>query len=119
MSHRIFLKSKPGLRVERLSENLWSAQSKVHNLFITPKIEFSVDVKNQIKIKKYDVLKPALIYSILFAAIFLILDFLSESSLANGLGYLILGSSIFYFGIMSLLIFIVKVRIQKQLNNKS
>ena len=118
MSYKTIINSKSGLKVQRLGENLWSAQPKAYNLFTTPKIEFSLGPENQIQIKKYDLLRPSLIYSILFTSIFLICEFVFELNIGRGLGYLILGSTIFYFGLMSLLIYIAKHRIQSQLKKK-
>lgn len=118
MSYKTNINSRSGLKVQRLSENLWSAQSKPYNLFATPKIEFSLGPGNQIHIKKYDLLRPSFINSIVFASIFLICEFVFELNIGRPLGYLILAGTTFHFGVMLLLIYIVKLRIQSQLKEK-
>lgn len=118
MSYKTILNSKSGIRVQRLGKNLWSAQPKVYNLFTTPKIEFSLGPENQIEIRKYDLLRPSLIHSILFASIFLICEFVFRLNIGSDLGYLIVGSTVFNFGLMTLLIYIAKARIKSQLEKK-
>ena len=118
MSYKTIINSKGGIRVQRLGENLWSAQPYVNNLFTTPKIQFSLDHEDQIVIKKYDLLRPSLIHSMLFTLIFLICEFVFRLNILSALRYLILGSTVFHFGLMSLLIYVAKVRIQSQLKPK-
>lgn len=120
MSYKIIIQSKSGLRVHRLGENLWQAQAKSHDLFTTPKIQFSLGSENQIQIRKYDLMRPSLIYSILFASIVLICEFVFKQSFGRELiTYLIAGGTIFHFGLMALMIYIAKVRIQNQLDKKT
>jgi hypothetical protein len=114
MSYKTIINSKSGLKVERLGENLWSAQPKPYNLFTTPKIQFSLGPENQIEVKRYDLLRPSLIYSVGFALIFLICEFVFELNIGLGLGYLIIGSTVFHFGLMLMLIYVTKLRIQNQ-----
>ncbi|QNJ99001.1 hypothetical protein [Constantimarinum furrinae] len=113
MSYKTIINSTKGIKIERLDENLWSAQSRPHGFPLCPKLKFKISENQQLIIVKHDLLRPFLLNSIIVTIIYIGIYLLSKHSVGLiELLYMILGSIIFVLLLIILIYYLTRIGVQ-------